>query len=169
MKSALLTAILAGCCLSMSVAVTAQDRGAERIVLEHLYDLSDSLYSFPCSDDGEPVPEEDGELIEVEGQVYERMTLHTDSAEGLHYSVNTMPVGIHGVGLVSGEEFRIKEDSLTIARQRLTGLSGSYRDTFKLVGKDTRRTYWLVSKGHYVIAADGTVKVSRDSLTTECR
>ena len=169
MKSAILRPILAGCCLSLSAAVTAQDRGAERIVLEHLYDLSDTLFSFPCSDDGELLPEEDGELIEVEGAVYERMTLHTDGAEGLHYQVNTMPVGIRGVGVVSGEEFRITENSLTIARQRLTGLAGSYQDRFKLVGKETRRTYWLVVKGHYVIAADGTIKVSRDSLTTECR
>lgn len=169
MKSALLTAILAGYGLSFPVVAAAQDRGAERIVLEHLYDLSDSLFSFPCSDANELLPETDGELIEVEGQVYERLTLHTDGAEGLHYRVNTMPVGIRGVGLVSGQEFRITEDSVTIAHQRLTGLAGSYRDTFKLVGKDTHRTYWLVSKGHYVIAADGTVKVSRDTLTTECR
>ena len=56
-----------------------------------------------------------------------------------------------------------------IARQRLSGLSGSFRDEFKLVGNATHRTYRLVSKGHYVIAADGTVKVSRDTLTTECR
>jgi len=169
MKSALLTAILTGCALTLPSDVTAQDRGAERIVLEHLYDLSDSLFTFPCSADGEPLPEEDGELIEVEGAVYERMTLHTDGAKGLHYRVNTMPVGIRGVGLVSGEEFRITENSLTIARQRLTALSGTYQDRFKLVGKDTRRTYWLVSKGHYLIAADGTVKVSRDSFSTECR
>lgn len=169
MKSALMTAILTGCALTLPSAVTAQDRGAERIVLEHLYDLSDSLYSFPCTDDGEPLPEHDGELIEVEGAVYERMTLHTDGADGLHYRVNTMPVGIRGVGLISGEEFRITENSLTIARQRLTGLGGTYQDRFKLVGKDTHRTYWLVSKGHYVIAADGTVKVSRDGLSSECR
>ena len=169
MKSVMLTAILAGCCLSMSVAVTAQDGGAERIVLEHLYDLSDSLYSFPCSDDGEPVPEEDGELIEVEGQVYERITLHTDGGEGIHYRVNTMPVGIRGVGIVSGEEFRIMEDSQFISRQRVDSLTGSYYERFKLVGKDTHRTFWLVAKGHYHIAADGTVKVSRDTLSTECR
>jgi hypothetical protein len=169
MKPALPTAILAGCCLSLSVAVNAQDRGAERIVLEHLYDLSDSLYSFPCSDDGEPVPEEDGELIEVEGQVYERITLHTDGADGLHYQINTMPIGIRGVGTVSGEEFRIKESSLMVAKQRLSGLSGSFRDEFKLVGRTTHRTYRLVAKGHYVIATDGTVKISRDTLRTECR
>jgi hypothetical protein len=169
MKSAMLTAILTGCCLSMSDAVTAQDHGAERIVLEHFYDLSDSLFSFPCSDDGELLPEEDGELIEVEGQIYERLTLHTDGAEGLHYQVNTMPVDIRGVGIVSGEEFRIKEGSIMIAKQRLSGLSGSFRDEFKLVGKTTHRTYRLVSRGHYVIAEDGTVKVSRDTLTTECR
>lgn len=29
--------------------------------------------------------------------------------------------------------------------------------------------YRLVAKGHYVIAADGTVTVSRDTLRTECR
>ena len=169
MKSPLLMAILAGCGLSLPVAAAAQDRSAERIVLEHLYDLSDSLYSFPCSDDGEPVPEEDGELIEVEGHVYERLTHHTDGAGGIHFRLNTMPVDIRGVGTESGEEFRIMESSQLISSQKLDALTGSYHDAFKLVGKETRRTYWLVSKGHYHIAADGTVKVSRDTLTTECR
>jgi hypothetical protein len=54
-------------------------------------------------------------------------------------------------------------------RSRLAGDTGSFHDVFKLVGKDSHRTYWLVAEGHYLFAADGTVKVSRDTLSAECR
>ena len=145
-----------------------QRHGAERVVQQNLYDLSDSFFTFPCSADGELLPETDGELIDIEGHIFERISAVADGAGGHHFNLNTMPVGLRGVG-ESGEEFRISETDLSVANQRLDGIAGTFREELKLVGRDTHRTFWLRSSGHYLIAADGTIKVSRDTLTTECR
>ena len=169
MKSAVRAiAIITGCSLSLSAAVHATG-GTERTVREALYDFSDSFYAFACSDDGELLPETDGELIDLEGHLYERITSQVDAAGGIHFLLNTMPVGFRGVGVDSGEEFRIKESEFFVASQRLTGNVGSFRQEVKLTGRDTHRTYSLVSRGHYVIGADGTIKVSRENLERDCR
>lgn len=169
--------IIAACGLATAVATAAAagsstptrgDNGAERTVDEFLYEL-DGLYMFPCSEDGEPLPDTDGELIDMEGQIYERITLIIDGSGEYHYRSNTMPIGVRGVGLTSGEEFRVRESDKVIANQRLEGGTGSYREELTLVGRDTHRSYKLVSTGHYVIAADGTIKVSKGTLSTECR
>ena len=173
--------VIAACGLSVATAAAAGAlspsessqapagaNGAERTVQETLYDL-DGLYLFPCSEDGEPLPDTDGELIDIEGQLYERITLLVDGAGGYHYSENTMPVGLRGVGLTSGEEFRIRESEQLISNHRLAGGSGMYRQELTLVGESTHRRFKLVSNGHYLIAADGTIKLSRDRLVIECR
>jgi hypothetical protein len=160
--------IITGCTLSLSAAVHATG-GAERTVQEALYDFSDSFYTFACSENGELLPDTEGELIDLEGYLYERITYQTDAAGGVHFRLNTMPVGLRGAGVDSGEEFRIRESEFFVASQRLTGNVGSFRQEVKLTGRDTHRTYSLVSKGHYVIGADGTIKVSRESLERECR
>ena len=166
-------AIITGCSLSLSVAVhatqTSASGGVERTVEEALYDLSGSFFTFSCSDDGEPLSDGDGELIELEGHVYERITYQTDAAGGIHFRLNTMPVGLRGVGVDSGEEFRIRESEFFVASQRLAGNAGSFRQELELTGRDTHRTYSMVSKGHYVIGADGTIKVSRESVQRNCR
>lgn len=153
---------------AVSPTPTRGANGAERTVDEYLYEL-DGLYLFPCSEDGEPLPDTDGELIDMEGQIYERITLISDGSGEYHYRSNTMPIGIRGVGLTSGEEFRVRESDTVIANRWLEGGTGSYREELTLVGRDTHRSYKLVSTGHYVIAGDGTIKVSRGTLSTECR
>ena len=163
LATAVATAAAAG-----SSTLTRGDNGAERIVEEYLYEL-DGLYLFPCSEDGELLPDTDGELIDMDGAIYERITLTIDGSGEYHYRSNTMPIGVRGVGLISGEEFRVRESDKVAANQRLEGGTGSYREELTLVGRDTHRSYRLVSTGHYVIAADGTIKVSKGILTTECR
>jgi hypothetical protein len=155
--------------LSPARVDAAQSRGAERVVEEALYDMSGSFYTFACSDDGEALPQDEGEPIEIEGHIYERISVLYDGKGEFHYNLNTMPVGLRGVGVSSGEEFRVRESDLIIANQRLEGGTGRFREQLKLVGRDTHRTFILVASGHYLIAADGTVKTSRESFSTECR
>ena len=165
-------AILAGCTVVLSAGASeaaGQQNGAERTVFENLYDMSGSYYSFACSEDGEPVPETDGELIEIEGLIYERLVSLIDATGKLHYRMSSMPVGLRGVGVTSGEEFRIKEAGHATGTQQLAGGTGSYAGQLKMVGADTHRTFWMMYSGHYNIAPDGTVRVSRDRLGTVCR
>ena len=56
-----------------------------------------------------------------------------------------------------------------MANNRLAGGVGAYRQTLKMVGKDTQRTFWLVAYGHYAISAEGLVRTVRDILRLECR
>ena len=142
---------------------------AQRTVEESLYDLSDSVFRFACSDDGEPLPIDEGEEVRMEGKIFERLSVLYDGAGGLHYTLDTMPVGMRGVGLTSGEEFRVSESSHAVANNRLEGGVGAYRQTLKMVGKDTQRTFWLVAYGNYVISAEGLIRTSRDVLRLECK
>ena len=80
-------------------AVMASDQqpssaAAERVLQETLYDVTGSYYLFACSPDGEVLPIEDGELVRVEGKIYERLSVVIDGAGGGHYSVNIMPIGL---------------------------------------------------------------------------
>ena len=146
-----------------------QGKGAERTLEESLYDMSDSAFVFACSADGEPLPEDEGELVDLHGQIYERFSLIRDATGEYHYSLSTMPVGLEGVGATSGEEFRVSENSRTIANQRLAGGTGSYKQELRMVGRDTHRSFWLVTKGNYTIAADGEFIVTRQVHQVHCR
>ena len=142
---------------------------AQRTVQESLYDLSDSVFRFACSDDGELLPIDEGEAVRMEGKIFERLSVLYDGAGGYHYMLDTMPVGMRGIGLTSGEEFRVSESSHTVANNRLAGGVGAYRQTLKMVGRDTQRTFWLVAYGNYVISAEGLIRTSRDVLRLECK
>jgi hypothetical protein len=174
MKASVRALAIAGCVLFLSTgAVDATQgqasTGAERTVFEALYDQSDSFYVFTCSEDGELIPETEGELIDMEGQIYERVVFLIDGTGEYHYQMRIMPVGLRGVGVTSGEEFRITEADQRVGTQRLAGGTGSYRGYLKMVGKTTHRAFWMMYGGHYNIEPDGTVKIARDVLRAECR
>lgn len=149
-------------------SATQAATGVERTLVETLYDLTDSYFTFPCAADGTVLPIPDGELIRIEGQLYERSSLVLDAAGHYHYNLSTMPVGLRGIS-ASGEEFRVSENSQTIANQRLDGGTGAYRQELKMVGKDTHRTFWLVASGNYLFTPEGELRTSRGSLRVECR
>jgi hypothetical protein len=142
---------------------------AERTVDESLYDLTGVYFAFSCSAEGESLPDHEGELVLMEGQIYERMTLLQDAVGEYHYTLHTMPVGLRGIGVTSGEEFRVIERDHAVANQRLAAGNGSYRQELKMVGRETRRTFWMVASGFYRISANGDVLVERDTLRTECK
>lgn len=143
--------------------------GAERSVDQALYDITGSLFVFACTDDGEVLPIDEGERVEMQGQIFERITLMTDGAGGYHFLYHTMPVGLRGIGVASGEEFRVVERDHGVANQRYDGNVGRYKQVFKMVGGDTGRTFWYVLSGSYLIGQDGTVKRYRETETVQCK
>ena len=142
---------------------------AERIVEEYLFDLSEGALPFACSADGDPLPEGEGELVTLEGQLDQRFTLVSDGAGGYHFGLNTMPVAVRGTGETSGEEFRVTLIDHFVGSERGDQRSLAYRHELKMVARDTRRTFWVINKGHYLISADGEIIVVRDSVDVECR
>ena len=173
MKSAAcVVAIVLSCSLSAVGRAHPPDQsgnGAERTVFESFYDRSDSLYSFPCTADGELVPFEDGEMIQMEGQVYERWSTVIDGAGKYHTNINVMPLGLRGTSVETGEEFRVSEENRTMANQRLEGGSGMFRQVIKMVGTDTHRQFRLVAAGNYSVSKDGIVISDRFVFVEDCR
>lgn len=135
--------------------------GADRIVDENVYDLTGSLVAVWCDDSTR------SELIELEGQIYERFTIQFNSANGIHAFNHTMPIGLQGTGTESGEEFRVKEQDHGSFHQAL-GLGGTYRQVIKLESRMSKRAFSLVVRGHYTMNPNWDVVVEREKVTTVC-
>ena len=80
-------------------AAQSNDGGAERSVDERLFDVSGSLIGVECTDGRL------SELVELQGQIFERFTVVSNPAGGFHAVYHTMPIGLRGTGVESGEEF----------------------------------------------------------------
>lgn len=138
-------------------------------VEESLISLDGVHFSFACSVDGEPIDPEQGELVAMQGQIYEKFTTRRDAMGGYHVTLQVMPVGLSGVGVTSGETFRAIEREQAAYNQTQAGFNGAWRSELKLTGTETGRVLWLVSTGTYRLSAEGDLVVEREALTTRCR
>jgi hypothetical protein len=153
-----------------TVAIAQEpEPGAGRVLTETLYDVSEGAFVFPCSETGELLPEGEGEPVAVEGYFHERFMSLENPSGGVHYSVNTRPLGIRGVGEATGEEFRVRDSVQFVGHEQGDGLVLSYHQEFEMVGTATQRTFWITARGHYLIQPDGTIRLHRDTLQVGCR
>ena len=146
------------------ISTTAQSNtgGAERWVEERLFDVAGSLFGVECADGRV------SELVELEGQIFERFTVVANPAGGYHAVYHTMPIGLRGTGVDSGEEFRVKLQDHGSFGQTTAGLVGTYRQVLILVGQTSGREFSLVVRGHYTINANGEIVVDRENLAADC-
>ena len=170
-RSSLVAAVLfaAGCDRSdknptgpLPVGAQLNTGGADRFVQETLYDLTDSYTAIECEDG------QSSELVALEGQIFERFTFQFNPAGNVHVGIHTMPVGLKGVGSVTGEEYRVTEHESAVYNQTQMGAVGSYRQVVKLVSSTSHSKYSLVGGGHYTINANGEISVERDKLVLKC-
>ena len=150
------------------VAIDDVRFASERTVEESLYDLTDSHFAFSCDANGNPLESGEGELVRIEGQIFERAMLVRDATGEFHFTMHSMPVNLRGVGVESGERFRVVERDKVVANQRGLANSGSYNATLKLVG-ETGRTFWLRFSGSYRLGNDGELVRERNTETIVCR
>ena len=136
--------------------------GAERSVDERLFDVSGSSIGVECTDGRL------SELVELQGQIFERFTVVSNAAGGFHAVYHTMPIGLRGTGAESGEEFRVKWHDHGSFGQTTMGLVGTYRQVLKLVGSTSGRSFSLIVRGHYTINANGDIVVEREKLAADC-
>lgn len=146
------------------IPTTAQANagGAERSVDEWLYDVAGSLIGVECADGRL------SELVELQGQIFERFTVVANPAGGYHTVYHTMPIGLQGTGVESGEVFRVKWNDHGSWGQTTMGLVGTYRQVLKLVGSTSGRDFSLIVRGHYRINANGEIAVDREKLAADC-
>ena len=136
--------------------------GAERLVYEALHDLEGSEVAVECGDGTVSEP------VTLTGKIFERFTAVLDAAGGEHTVYHTMPIGLTGVGSVSGEEFRVTALDHGVSRQTTMVVGGSYRQTLWFGGRTSGRSFGLVLTGRYTINANGEVVVSREKVVAEC-
>jgi len=146
----------------ISTAAKSSTQGAERSVDERLFDVAGSLIGVECA--GGRL----SELVELQGQIFERFTVVANPAGGFHAVYHTMPIGLRGTGAESGEEFRVKWQDHGSFGQTTMGLVGTYRQVLKLVGITSGRAFSLIVKGHYTINANGQIVVERERLAADC-
>jgi len=147
---------------AIPTAAQSSAGGAERWVDERLFDVTGSLFGVECADGRV------SELVELEGQIFERFTVVANPAGGFHAVYRTMPIGLRGTGAESGEEFRVKVQDHGSFGQTTMGLVGTYRQVLKLVGQTSDREFSLIVKGHYTINANGEIVVEREKLAADC-
>jgi hypothetical protein len=143
-------------------ASLSSSNGAERSVEESLYDLTGSSTQIECENG------QSSELVALEGQIFERFAVIYNPSGSFHTTYHTMPVGLKGVGAVSGEEYRVKEQDHGSFGQTLTGLVGSYRQILRLEGRTSGRSFSMVVRGHYTINANGELTVEREKAIFSC-
>ena len=136
---------------------------AERVLEEYVWDLDGIVLPLECpggtySDD-----------VMIEGSVVERYMLITDGNGSAHMRVHTMPVGMRGVSVHSGEQYRVREREQRSAMQHMNGSTGSYRQTLSMFGRDSHHKFDLVFSGHYRQGPDGETVVERNQLKIDCR
>ena len=136
--------------------------GAERVVYEALYDQEGSEVSVVCADDTQSEP------VILSGKIFERFSVVFNPTGGQHAVYHTMPVGLSGVGSLSGEEFRVKARDHGSFMQTTMVEGGSYRQTLSFVGRTSGRTFGLVVRGHVRINANGEVVVNREQVIADC-
>jgi hypothetical protein len=147
---------------AIPTAAQSNTDGAERWVDERLFDVSGSFFGVECSDGRL------SELVELQGQIFERFTVVSNPAGGFHALYHTMPIGLQGIGAESGEEFRVKVQDHGSFGQTTMGLVGTYRQVLEMVGSTSGRSFSLIVRGHYTINANGQIVVEREELAADC-
>jgi hypothetical protein len=143
------------------LSVSASD-GVERFVEEYVYDMEGSFTQIAC-DDGTA-----SELVALEGKIFHRNALTINPSGAIHYVSHSMPIGLRGVGTESGEEYRVKEQEHHTVSQRVMGYTGTLRQVIELTGRDSRRTFSVVTTAHYTLNANNELVVEWDEVRTEC-
>jgi hypothetical protein len=146
----------------LSTGVSASAGGTERFVDEAVYDLTGSLTAIECANG------QLSELVELEGQIFERFAVVSNPAGGFRATYHTMPIGLRGIGTETGEEYRVTERDNGSFGETTTGLVGSYRQVIRLRGQSSHRVFQLIVQGHYRLNANGEIKVEREKIAASC-
>ena len=86
----------------------------------------------------------------------------------VHYQEQSMPVGLHGVGVESGHEYRIVERHQMNVRITPEQQAGFYRDTWTIRNAATGASAVLVFAIHWRFEPDGDLEVVRELERAGC-
>jgi hypothetical protein len=142
---------------------TSVTDGQERQVEERLSDFTGALVAYPCGDGYT-------EMIRMEGQVFTRYTFTRDASGGLHALTQFMPVGLRGIGLTSGAEYKITEREHGTFNQGAMGQTAStYKSYLNASAPSIHARARLVLGGMFVVNANGELIIERPVLQADCQ
>ena len=173
-RLSLAAAVLLGACADAPTVPVVGDaprpsvaggNGAQRFTYDEVYEFDgDSYFGFTCSDGTE------SELVQVFGRIAERFTFMVTPSGRIQLVGNTMPVGLYGVGVESGQEYRVVEREQGTAHYAPDGSGGgSMRETFLLRGRETRATFAVSYQVHWKFGEDGELVLERLKVSETCK
>lgn len=134
----------------------------ERWVEERLSDFTGALVAYPC---GEGYSEQ----ILMEGQVFTRSTITWTPSGGLHALTQSMPIGLRGIGLTSGAEYKITEREHGTFNQGAMGqTTSSYKSFLNFHAPSIHARGRLIVGGTFTVNANGEVVIDRPVLRADC-
>jgi len=140
----------------------SQSSSVERFEEEWVSDFDGVFTKFICEDGTET------ELVALEGQLYTRNSTTLNPAGTYILTAHSMPIGLRGIGTVTGHEYRVDEQQHYAVSQREVGYAGSIRQVILLKNRETMQTFKLVSSAHYVVTPDGQLVLERQKERWEC-
>ena len=169
-------ALLLGACADATTAPTApvaatpsfemkDGPGAIRSTLTYLDEIWEGeIVQFTCQDGRQSEP------IQLSGQMFERHAfMLTPSGRTLHVE-SSMPVGVKGVGLVTGQEYRVADRTQGTAHYDENDAGGGSRhETLLLRGLETGETYGITYIIQWRMGGPGEILVNRWKEMETCR
>ena len=104
----------------------SQSRAVERFEEEWVSDFDGVFTKFICEDGTET------ELVALEGQLYTRNSSTLNPAGTYILTAHSMPIGLRGIGTVTGHVYRGDEQQHYAVSQREVGYAGSIRQVIGL-------------------------------------
>lgn len=136
--------------------------GFERIVEDRIWDFTGTIVAYPCGDDY-------SEQILMEGQVFTRWTVTYDGAGGVHSLTRSMPIGLRGIGLSSGAEYKVTEREHGTFNQGSMGQTASvYKSFLNISAPSIHARARLVLGGTFVVNANGELVIEKPVLRADC-
>jgi len=142
-------------------------RGAtQHWIEERLSDMDGVFVAMECPDGSE------SEMIRLSGKLYTKEKLLINHSTGVTVFNSTVrSIGLSGVGLISGEEYRASERSHTTAvqleKQDLHSV-GRFRVAIDYFAKRSKRRYRMVIMENVVWDGEGDPIVERGIERVEC-
>ena len=146
--------------LALGLLATSLSRAA---ILENSVTDTTFLVEIDCEGDGNLE-----DFFIATGRFHTLVTETIDKKGGYHFTLQYQPVGLSGVGEITGDTYR----AVGLTRQsRITlddNMSDTYVNNFYIIGQRSGIKF-LVHNTFHVTLVDGEVVVTVDHATAECR
>jgi hypothetical protein len=132
-----------------------------RAVYQGAWTLDGVYWGFECEG-------QESELIAMTGEIRHRLQLLEDGAGGFHVTAHQLSHNVGGVGLDSGEQFRVQEMAHETFNDNGMGRLGSFTGRVTLTGRDSCRGFIYTLVGRFVINANDELVVEREAESFTC-